>query len=156
MQIEDLIGRDDIVLGLAGNDKEQALAALSAAAASKLSLEAATIVKALAARERLGSTGVGQGVAIPHARIKGLKEKEYFALFARLDKAVDFAAVDGKPVDLVFLLLMPENNSNRHIAALAAISRKLRDKTLAPRLRSVDEPTEIYELLTRNAVAPRA
>lgn len=154
MQIEDLIGVEDIVLDLAGGSKEQALSALAATAASRLSLDAAIIVKALADRERLGSTGVGQGVAIPHARIKGLNK--YFALFARLDRAVDFDAVDNKPVDLVFLLLMPEKTGNDHLAALAAISRKLRDKTMAPRLRAASRASEVFELLTRNTAAPRA
>ena len=148
MKIEDLIGPDHVAVDFRGGDKTHVLGELAQRAADALGIDAQIILKALKAREQLGSTGVGQGVAIPHARIKGLTR--YFALFARLPVAVDFAAIDSKPVDLIFLLLMPENTGSDHLAALAAISRKLRDKTLAPRLRGADEAIAIYELLTRN------
>jgi PTS system nitrogen regulatory IIA component len=104
------------------------------------------MLAALAAREVMGSTGVGKGVAIPHARIEDLDR--FYALFARLDSPVEFKAVDDEPVDLVFLLLTPGSaKSSDHMRALAAVTRRLRNPKLADDLRSTDERSHIYNLL---------
>jgi nitrogen PTS system EIIA component len=97
-------------------------------------------------RERLGTTGVGHGIAIPHARVPELKK--VFGYFARLEQPVNFEAIDDKPVDLVFLLLSPEAAGADHLQALATVSRFLRDPVLCQRLRSAKDVASIYRLLT--------
>ena len=94
----------------------------------------------------LGSTGVGQGIALPHARLAGLEQ--FFGLFARLERPINFDAVDDGSVDLVFLLLIPEQVGSEHLAALAAVSRRLRQHHVAVRLRSAKAGPELYEILT--------
>jgi PTS system nitrogen regulatory IIA component len=93
----------------------------------------------------LGSTGVGHDIALPHAKIAGLGR--LFSLFTRLEKPIDFDAVDSRPVDLVFLLLVPENADKEHLAALASVSRRLRDREIAHRLRATSEPRRLYAVL---------
>jgi nitrogen PTS system EIIA component len=95
--------------------------------------------------ETLGSTGVGSGIVVPHARLKDLAE--FTGLFARLERPIDFAAIDGKPVDLVFLLLSPTWSNTQHVAALAAVSRRLRDRPVADAIRSTTSAPEIHTLL---------
>jgi PTS system nitrogen regulatory IIA component len=104
------------------------------------------ICDALVAREHMGSTGIGAGIAVPHARMDGLKD--IFALFARLDQPIDFAAVDGRPVDVIVLLLIPPDAGSRHLAALACVSRQLRRPGMAERLRRAKDAGELYALLT--------
>jgi len=101
----------------------------------------------LTSPEDLGSTGLGKGFALPHARIDGLPK--FFGLFARLARAIDYDAIDGNPVDLVFLLLMPANAGNEHVAALAAVSRRFRDAEAASRLRKADAATVLAMLTAR-------
>jgi PTS system nitrogen regulatory IIA component len=149
MDITTLITAEQVVT-LPAQAKPQLLDTLARRAAAALHITETTILNAILQREALGSTGVGQGVAIPHARIAGLGH--FFGLFTRLDHAVDFAAVDGQPVDLVFLLLMPAHAGKEHLAALAAISRRLRDRDLARRLRAAGDARMIYDALT---AAPR-
>lgn len=146
MKIGELIGPERVIADLRVRDKARALERLAERAAADTGLDVRSIATALASREELGSTGVGQGVAIPHARIKGLTQP--FALFARLRSAIDFAAVDEKPVDLIFLLLLPELADNDHLAALACISRVLRDRTTADRLRTARNAKGTYAILT--------
>src|SRR4051794_21668431 len=127
-------------------DKQLLLRELSERAARQLGIDGAMILKALRSREMLGSTGVGQGIALPHARIAGLEQ--FFGLFARLERPINFDAIDDGPVDLVFLLLMPEQAGNEHLAALAAVSRRLRQREVAAQLRSAKASSELYEILT--------
>jgi nitrogen PTS system EIIA component len=134
------------VINLRVTDKAQLLQELSRRAAKQLGVNQDTISQALAAREDLGSTGVGKGIAVPHARIAGLDR--FFSMFAHLEKPIDFVAVDHLPVDLVFLLLIPEGMAREHLAALAAISRTLRDPKISRRLRKTCEPSELYAVLT--------
>src|ERR1700726_1163198 len=126
MKISDLVDRDNIVLDLRAPDKAQVLRELSRRAGSALSIGQDVILSALQAREALGSTGLGRGFALPHARLDQLNE--FFALFARLARPVDFASIDDKPIDLVILLLIPAKAGKEHLATLAALARPLRDQ----------------------------
>lgn len=128
MDIADLISRDHVFAGLRVGGKAQLLDELARRAAPALGIGAQTIADALAAREALGSTGVGQGIAMPHARIPGLGR--LYGLFVRLDQPIDFAAIDEQKVDLVFLLLTPAEGGTAHLTALALVSRDLSDTTL--------------------------
>jgi nitrogen PTS system EIIA component len=144
MDMTQLIGPEQ-VLSLRSRGKTQLLQELARRAAKSLGIEVRAILDALTAREELGSTGVGHGIAIPHARVAGLAR--LFSLFARLEKPIDFDAVDGQPVDLVFLLLIPANADKEHLAALASVSRCLRDHETARRLRATSEPHALYGVL---------
>jgi len=142
MKPTDLLAPDGIVLGLRAADKTELIKALAKRAAARLKLPAEAVSAPLLAREALGSTGIGRGIALPHARIATLPRP--FGLLARLVKPIDFAAIDDEPVDLVFLLLTPENAGREHLAALAAISRMLRDGAVARNLRAARDASEIY------------
>jgi PTS system nitrogen regulatory IIA component len=148
MDIADFIAADRVALDLRGRDKTQLLQELAKrAAASGAGVPADVILAALRSREDLGSTGLGKGFALPHARIDGLPK--FFGLFARLARPIDYDAIDGGPVDLVFLLLMPANAGNEHVAALAAVSRRFRDVDTASRLRKADAATALALLTAR-------
>jgi PTS system nitrogen regulatory IIA component len=146
LQIADLIGADGVIPALHAADKTAVLAALSAEAAGALSVEASLIFQALVARERIGATGVGRGVAIPHARVPGLRR--LFGLLARLDFPVDFGAPDDEPVDLVFLLLCPLDENKDYLTALAGVSRVLGNRCTAERLRLEQDRARILDILT--------
>jgi PTS system nitrogen regulatory IIA component len=146
MVITDFLRPEHVLTGLRPATKARLLESLSDTAAKALGARSQAIFDALDTRESLGSTGVGQGVAIPHARLPG--QERLFSLFARLQRPIDFVAVDGKPVDLVFLLLIPETASAEHLAALACVSRRLRARGVPERLRAARNATEIYALLT--------
>src|SRR5215472_10583015 len=121
MDLADLIVPSSVIFGARANNKEQLLLALAARAAACLNLDPKMVFNALQAREQLGSTGLGEGFALPHARIEGLDR--FFGMFARLRRPIQFDSVDDKPVDLVFLLLIPMAAQIEHVAALATISR---------------------------------
>jgi PTS system nitrogen regulatory IIA component len=144
--LTDVIERHHVVPGLDARDKASLLDELARRAALAVKLDGDRIKAALMAREHLGSTGVGRGVAIPHARIDGLKH--LFGMFARIEPAIDFGAIDDQPVDLVFLLLTPLQGSASHLSALAAISRRLRDPATAAAVRAAANAREIYDSLT--------
>jgi len=133
MQLADFLDLDAIKTSLPGGNKRSLLQQLANLASQRLGTEPATINAAINEREQLGSTGFGQGVAIPHAKIDGLAQ--IYALFARLGEPVDYKAIDGRPVDLVFLLLSPADAGAEHLKALAAISRVTRDAATLERLR---------------------
>ena len=124
MHLADFLDFDAIKTGLPGGNKRSLLQQLSNLAAQRLGIEAATILASVNEREQLGSTGFGQGVAIPHGKIEGLGR--IYCLFARLGEPVEYKAIDGRPVDLVFLLLSPPDAGAEHLKALAAISRVTR------------------------------
>ena len=145
MKISDFIAPENVVVRLGVKDKPQLLTELSRRAAAPLLTDVRTILAALTAREELGSTGIGDGIAIPHARIERLPAP--FGLFAHLDRPIDFAAIDDKPVDLVFLLLSPTGADSEHLAALACVSRRLRDRKVAERLRAARDPGALYDML---------
>ena len=145
MEITDLLTPDRVMAALRVNDKAQLLTELARRASGPAGIPASAIREAVETRERLGSTGVGAGIAIPHAQIAGLDS--FYGLFVRLARHIDYDAVDGRPVDLVFLLLIPTNNK-QHLQALACISRRLRDQTVANELRRAKDAREIHEVLT--------
>jgi len=148
MDFRDLIRPEQVVIVPRANDKEQLLRDLAQRAGAALKMDVATILEPLLARENLGSTGLGQGFALPHARVSGLDQ--FFCLFAKLAKPVAFEAIDDKPVDLVFLLLIPGNCGSDHLTALAAISRNLRDKTFMENLRKAKTPAVLYGLIVEH------
>jgi nitrogen PTS system EIIA component len=149
VEIADLIAPEGVIAALPANDKAQVLRELAQRAAKATGTDEQTLSQALQAREALGSTGVGQGIALPHCRLPKLPG--FFGLFARLDRAIDFAAIDERPVDLVFLLLIPEQATGEALSALALISRRLRDRETAAALRATAaarSPRQLYALLT--------
>ncbi|MGB6175103.1 MAG: PTS sugar transporter subunit IIA [Methylocella sp.] len=145
MDLASLVDPSRVVFGARANDKEQLLLDLASRAAAALDRDPKAILNALRAREELGSTGLGEGFALPHARIEGLDH--FFGMFARLKRPVHFDSIDAKPVDLVFLLLIPATAQGEHLAALAAISRHLRDKEFAARLRGASSVAALRSLL---------
>jgi nitrogen PTS system EIIA component len=152
VKIADLITPDRVVVPIRVSDKTQLVRELSRRAGRLLEIDPQAILDALHAREMLGSTGVGQGVALPHARVGGLQQ--IFGLFGRLERPIDFDAIDERPVDLVFLLLVPDRAGNEHLAALAAVARQLRDSNVAAQLRAATTATELYNWLTREMPPP--
>jgi PTS system nitrogen regulatory IIA component len=148
MEIAEFIAPDRVALDLRARDKAQLLQELAKRAElSSGGISADTILTALRSREQLGSTGLGKGFALPHARIEGLTG--FVGLLARLARPIDYDAIDDAPVDLVFLLLMPADAGNNHVAALAAVSRRFRDADTTARLRKADAATA-YGILTAN------
>jgi nitrogen PTS system EIIA component len=147
MKPTDFLEQDGVVLGLRAGNKAELIKALAKRAAARLKLPAEAVAAPLLAREALGSTGIGRGIALPHARIANLPRP--VGLLARLEKPVDFAAIDDEPIDLVFLLLTPENAGREHLAALAAVSRVLRDAAVTRRLRAARDAAEFYACFER-------
>jgi nitrogen PTS system EIIA component len=146
MNIADFLSLNDVVPELAAADKRKLLLELSRKAGARLGMSADRIFAGLNKREELGSTGMGDGVAIPHARYHEINKP--FGMFVRLKKPIAFDAVDGKPVDIVFLLLLPEASAGEQLGALASIARKLRDSTGAAALRQARDSAAIYRTLS--------
>lgn len=140
-----LLTDDHVILKLKAGSKTALLGELARRAAALTGLAEPVLASALAAREALGSTGFGHGIAVPHARIEGLSR--VFGLLARLDKPLAFEAIDGKPVDLVFLLLSPTGANSEHLSVLAAVSRRLRDRAVADALRAARDAKDARALL---------
>jgi PTS system nitrogen regulatory IIA component len=145
MEIADLVGPGSVIANLKAGSKKQALQDLAARAAELTGLPEREIFDTIIEREHLGTTGVGQGIAIPHGKLASLER--LYGLFARLDKAIDFEAIDDQPVDLIFLLLAPESAGADHLKALAKVSRLLRDKAVCEKLRGSDGRDALYALL---------
>ncbi|MBN9020231.1 MAG: PTS IIA-like nitrogen regulatory protein PtsN [Rhizobiales bacterium] len=154
MDLSDLITPDAIVPALKANGKKQALQELAEKAATLTGLDERQIFDTLLQRERLGSTGVGNGIAIPHGKLAGLKR--IHGVFARLAKPIEFDALDDQPVDLIFLLLAPESAGADHLKALARIARLLREPGLATKLRASSDASALYAVLTASATASNA
>jgi nitrogen PTS system EIIA component len=145
MEIADLITPRSVVAQLRATNKKQALQELAKRAAAMTGIPERTIYDVLIERERLGSTGIGRGIGIPHGRLPGLDT--LCGIFARLDRPVPFDAIDDQPVDLIFLLLAPEGAGADHLKALARVSRLLRDRTVCEKLRGTDNADALYALL---------
>ncbi|MGN6848775.1 MAG: PTS sugar transporter subunit IIA [Sphingomicrobium sp.] len=145
MQLADFLDCDAIKTALPGGNKRSLMQQLANLSAQRLAIDPATILAGLSEREQLGSTGFGQGVAIPHAKIEGLDR--IYGLFARLGDPIDYKAIDGRPVDLVFLLLSPADSGAEHLKALAAISRVTRDAATLERLRGARSRDALAALL---------
>jgi PTS system nitrogen regulatory IIA component len=147
MTLTDIIDARSVLPNLHAQSKKHLLQELSEAAARIMSLDARLIFETLRRREKLGSTGLGQGIAIPHGKLAALNRVH--GLFARLAAPVPFDAVDGQPVDLVFLLLAPEHAGADHLKALARVSRLLRDVSMCEKLRGAKGSDGLYMLLTQ-------
>jgi PTS system nitrogen regulatory IIA component len=145
MPLADLVAPNAILPALKVNGKKQALQELAAKAADLSGQNERAVFEILLQREKLGSTGVGNGIAIPHGKLPKLNK--LFGLFARLDRPVDFEALDGQPVDLIFLLLAPEGAGADHLKALARVARLLRDSEIARKLRDSRDAEAIYAVL---------
>jgi PTS system nitrogen regulatory IIA component len=147
MEIRDLLQPEAVIAGLKVTSKKQALQELARHAAAVTGLNERKIFETLLERERLGTTGVGNGIAIPHGKLPDLGRLH--GVFARLDKPIDFDAIDEQPVDLVFLLLAPEAAGADHLKALARVSRLLRDAATCEKLRGAKTADGLYLLLTQ-------
>jgi nitrogen PTS system EIIA component len=146
MSLSQLLKADAILPTLRVNGKKQALQEMSERAAEVSGLPAREIFDALLQRERLGSTGVGDGIAIPHGKLA--KCDHIFGVFARLERPIDFDSPDGLPVDLMFMLIAPESAGADHLKALAMSARLLRNSAIAAQLRATRDPAALYALLT--------
>jgi nitrogen PTS system EIIA component len=146
MDIRDFLKPADALIDLRADDKIALLHELGHRAAASCGLAAGHISAELLKREQLGSTGVGSGVAIPHARLVELKRA--CGILTRLRRAIDFDAIDGRPVDLVFMLLLPTASTGEHLTALAAVSRKLRDAGVVAQLRRATDASALYRAIT--------
>jgi PTS system nitrogen regulatory IIA component len=145
MPLTDIVAPNAIVAALKVNNKKQALQELARRAAELSGQNERAILEVLLQRERLGSTAVGSGVAIPHGKLPDLSR--LFGLFARLDRAIEFEALDNQKVDLIFLLLAPESAGADHLKALARVARLLRDPEIARKLRESRDADAIYAVL---------
>jgi len=148
MEISDLLQPEAVISGLKASSKKQALQELARHAAQITGVNDRRIFETLLERERLGTTGVGNGIAIPHGKLADFKR--LYGVFARLDKPIDFESIDEQPVDLIFLLLAPEGAGADHLKALARVSRLLRDATVCEKLRGADTADGLYMLLTQS------
>jgi PTS system nitrogen regulatory IIA component len=154
MEIADLISPQGVVAKLRVTSKKQALQDLARRAADITGQPERAIFEVLIERERLGTTGVGNGIAIPHGKLAGLER--LYGLFARLETPIDFDAIDEQPVDLICLLLAPESAGADHLKALARVSRLLRDRSVCEKLRGSDNTDAIYALLSESATSHAA
>jgi PTS system nitrogen regulatory IIA component len=154
MQIGDFLDRGAISLRVKAADKRQALAVVAEIAARNFGLETSDILDALAEREQAGSTGVGYGVAVPHARIDGLSRMR--AVFIRLEHPIDFDSVDDQPVDLIFALFAHPNAGSEHLRALARVTRLLRQAELREQLRKARTADALHVLLAQEGASARS
>lgn len=151
MQIGELLDRAAISTRVSAANKKKALAVIAEIAARNFGLDAGEVLEALSEREAAGSTGVGHGVAVPHARLDGLHRMR--GVFVRLEQPVEFEAVDDQPVDLLFALFAPKNAGAEHLRALARVSRLLRQNDLREQLRNARSADAIHALLVQDASA---
>jgi PTS system nitrogen regulatory IIA component len=146
MDIAELITPRSVVSQLRASNKKQALQDLAKRAAAMTGIHERTIYDVLIERERLGTTGIGTGIGVPHGKLPGLTK--LYGIFARLERPIPFEAIDDQPVDLIFLLLAPEAAGADHLKALALVSRLLRDRAVCEKLRGTDNSDALYALLT--------
>jgi len=154
MILADIIDAQSVLANLKAQSKKQLLQELSQAMAKTTGIDHRMIFETLSTREKLGSTGLGQGIAVPHGKIAALGRVH--GLFARLAAPVDFEAVDGQPVDLVFVLLAPDHAGADHLKALARISRLMRDPAIVAKLRGTDTAEGLYAILTEPSTTASA
>jgi PTS system nitrogen regulatory IIA component len=155
VEIADLLtGPDAVLASVKASGKKALLAELASRAATVFKLDERKLFDRLLERERLGSTGIGGGIAIPHGRLAGIDKPH--GLFARLAHPVDFDSIDERPVDIVFLLVAPEGAGADHLKALARVSRLLRDRSLVEKLRATESADALYALLVDSVQAQSA
>lgn len=147
MKIEELLSPAETMVGQKPSDKARLIQDIATRAALSLGLDASQIAQELQRREELGSTGMGNGIAIPHARMPQIKQP--FGLLWRLKRPIEFEAIDGQPVDLVFTLLQPATAPGEQLNALACVARKLREPERLEKLRLVDDGPALYREITR-------
>lgn len=149
MTLIDLLTPAAVISPLRANGKKQALQELSQHAARIAGLPERDLFEALLQRERLGSTGIGDGIAIPHGRMPGIER--LVGLFARAERPIDFEALDGQPVDIIFVLIAPEGAGADHLKALARVARVLRNHAVLEQVRAARDPAAIYAILSESA-----
>lgn len=154
MDISDLILPESVIANLRVTSKKQALQELAKKAAEITGQPERALFEVLMERERLGTTGVGHGIGIPHGKLPELDR--LYGLFARLETPIDFDAIDDHPVDLIFVLLAPETAGADHLKALARVSRLFRDRAVCDKLRGTDSAEAIYALLTQSQASHAA
>ena len=154
MPLIDIVTQNAVVPALKVNGKKQAIQELAARAAELTGQNEKTILEILLQREKLGSTAVGNGIAIPHGKLPKLGR--LFGLFARLERGIDFEALDSQPVDLIFLLLAPEAAGADHLKALARVARLLRDPEIARKLRDSRDTDALYAVLSMSPASSAA
>ena len=145
MNIADIISKDAVLDSIQASSKRELIQDMSNRIAAIAGVDEHVVFESIWERENLGSTGYGEGVAFPHARIEGLDK--VCGLFARLEEPIDFDALDGKPVDLVFMLISPENSGADHLTALATLSRILKTEGSCEKLRKARSANELYAIL---------
>jgi nitrogen PTS system EIIA component len=153
MEIRDFLSPDEIMIDVRASDKTRLLQQLSARAANAFNLDSDEVSEQITKREELGSTGVGNGVGLPHARLPGLKAP--FGLLARLRHGIDFEAIDGQPVDVVFLLLLPQTGDGAQLNALASVARALRNPDALRRLRRASNGEALYRAIVEPSTQSR-
>jgi PTS system nitrogen regulatory IIA component len=146
MALSSLLAPEGVFSGVKANSKKQLVQELSAAIAPLAGLSERHVFETLIQRERLGSTGIGQGIAIPHGRMRGVNR--LMGYFFKLQRPIDFESMDGEPVDLIFVLLAPEDAGADHLQALARVARVFRNSRLVQMLRQADERAALYAILT--------
>jgi PTS system nitrogen regulatory IIA component len=154
MDLSDLVTPDAILPALKASSKKQVLQALAEKAAMITGRDEREIFDTLVQREKLGSTGVGNGIAIPHGKLADLDR--IYGLFARLSMPIDFEAADDQPVDLVFLLLAPKGSGADHLKALARVARLLRQQSVVAKLRACTDKSALYAALTEGTTSDAA
>lgn len=154
MELCDLLSAEAVIEKLNVTSKKQALQEVARRAAGLIGADERAIFDTLLERERLGTTGVGNGIAIPHGKLSCLTRP--CGIFARLTKPIDFDAIDDQPVDIVFTLLAPVDAGADHLKALARVSRLFRDREICEKLRGSDQADALYGLLTEPATASHA
>ena len=147
MDLCNLLAADGIIAPLKATSKKHALQELATIAAERTGLDQREIFNTLLQRERLGSTGLGRGIAVPHVKLAGMRQ--ILCLFARLEEAVDYESHDNEPVDLMFLLLAPDHASGDHLKALASISRVVREPSVLDALRGAPDVASLRLALAR-------
>jgi len=151
MKISDFLSPTDVALDVRESDKARLLQQLSSQAAAKVGLSANEVCTQIIKREEMGSTGVGNGVALPHARLQGLTTP--FGVFARLRHGIDFEAIDSQPVNIVFLLLLPDGTGASQLNALASVARALRDPETLQRIRSAADRDSLFQAIVDASAA---
>jgi nitrogen PTS system EIIA component len=154
MPLTSILPLDGVLPSVRAANKKLLLEAIAEQASAVTRIPARVIFDSLLQRERLGSTGVGSGIAIPHSKFEGLER--LVGLFARLEKPIDFDALDGEPVDLVFVLLAPEGAGADHLKGLSRVARVLRDPLITKKLRASKDADVIHALLTQSVETPKA